>query len=51
MNGLSLLDYLSVISNSRQHWKTEYKLSNILFLTIGAVIGGTEFALDNSHSA
>ena len=42
MNGLSLLDLLSIISDPRQQWKVEHKLSNILFLTIVAVIGGAE---------
>ncbi|OIN05327.1 ISAs1 family transposase [Oceanisphaera psychrotolerans] len=42
MNGLSLLDHLAIISDPRQQWKVEHKLSDILFLTIAAVIGGAE---------
>ena len=42
MNGLSLLDHLSIINDPRQQWKVEYKLSDILFLAIVAVIGGAE---------
>ncbi|MFD1007487.1 MULTISPECIES: ISAs1 family transposase [Oceanisphaera] len=42
MNGLSLLDHLSIIHDPRQQWKVEHKLSNILFLAIVAVIGGAE---------
>lgn len=42
MNGLSLLDHLSIIKDPRQQWKVEHKLSDILFLAIVAVIGGAE---------
>jgi predicted transposase YbfD/YdcC len=42
MNGLGLLQHLSIISDPRQQWKVEHKLSDILFLTIVAVIGGAE---------
>ncbi|GGB51870.1 hypothetical protein GCM10011502_26280 [Oceanisphaera marina] len=42
MNGLSLLDHLSVIRDPRQQWKIEHKLADILFLTVAAVIGGAE---------
>lgn len=42
MNGLSLLDHLAIINDPRQQWKIEYKLSDILFLAIVAVIGGAE---------
>lgn len=42
MNGLSLLDHLYIISDPRLQWKVEHKLSDILFLTIVAVIGGAE---------
>ena len=42
MNGLDLLSQLSIISDPRQAWKIEYKLTDILLLTITAVIGGAE---------
>lgn len=42
MNGLSLLDHISIIHDYRQPWKISHKLSDILFLTIVAVIGGAE---------
>lgn len=42
MNGLGLLDHLSIISDPRQQGKVEHKLSDILFLAIVAVIGGAE---------
>lgn len=42
MNGLDLLSQLSIIRDPRQAWKIEHKLSDILFLTIAAVIGGAE---------
>lgn len=42
MNGLDLLSQLSIISDPRQAWKIDHKLSDILFLTITAVIGGAE---------
>ncbi|MBO1520183.1 ISAs1 family transposase [Oceanisphaera pacifica] len=42
MNGLNLLDYLTIINDPRQQWKVEHKLSDILFLVIVAVIGGAE---------
>ena len=40
MNGLSLLDQISIIHDYRQSWKTSYSLADILFLTITAIIGG-----------
>jgi predicted transposase YbfD/YdcC len=42
MNGLTLLDHISVISDPRQAWKVEHTLSDIIFLTIAAVIAGAE---------
>lgn len=42
MNGLSLLDHISIIHDYRQPWKISHTLSDILFLTIVAVIGGAE---------
>ena len=42
MNGLSLLDHLSIINDPRQQGKVEHKLSDIIFFTIAAVIGGAE---------
>lgn len=42
MNGLSLLDHITIINDPRQQWKVEHKLSDILFLAIVAVIGGAE---------
>lgn len=42
MNGLSLLDHISIIHDHRQPWKIIHKLSDILFLSIVAVIGGAE---------
>ncbi len=42
MNGLSLLDHISILHDFRQSWKISYRLSDILFLTIVAVIGGAE---------
>ncbi|WED24147.1 ISAs1 family transposase [Vibrio sp. JC009] len=42
MNGLSLLDHISIIQDPRQAWKIEHKLSDIIFLTVAAVIAGAE---------
>jgi predicted transposase YbfD/YdcC len=42
MNGLSLLDHISIIHDQRQSWKISYSLTDILFLTVTAVIGGAE---------
>ena len=42
MNGLSLLDQISIIHDYRQSWKTSYTLADILFLTITAIIGGAD---------
>ena len=42
MNGLSLLDHISVIRDPRQAWKIEHTLTDIIFLTIAAVIAGAE---------
>ena len=42
MNGLSLLDHISIIRDPRQQWKIEHKLTDIIFLSIVAVIGGAD---------
>ncbi|EGJ00019.1 H repeat-associated protein yhhI domain protein [Shigella boydii 5216-82] len=38
----SLLDYISVIPDIRQQGKVKHKLSDILFLTVCAVIAGAD---------
>ncbi len=42
MNGLSLFDHISIIKDPRQQWKIEHKLTDIIFLSIVAVIGGAD---------
>ena len=42
MNGLSLFDHISIIKDPRQKWKVAHTLSDILFLSIVAVIAGAE---------
>ena len=42
MNGLTLLDHISIIKDPRQKWKVEHALSDILFLAVVAVIAGAE---------
>jgi predicted transposase YbfD/YdcC len=42
MNGLTLLDHISIIKDPRQNWKVAHKLSDIIFLAIVAVIAGAE---------
>ncbi len=42
MNGLSLLDHIPVIRDPRQAWKIEHTLTDIILLTISAVIVGAE---------
>ena len=37
-----LMEHISIIPDYRQAWKMEHKLSDILLLTICAVISGTE---------
>ncbi|EKC4000841.1 ISAs1 family transposase, partial [Escherichia coli] len=37
-----LMEHISIIPDYRQAWKVEYKLSDILLLTICAVISGAE---------
>ncbi|MEL8399291.1 ISAs1 family transposase, partial [Escherichia coli] len=37
-----LMEHISIIPDSRQVWKVEHKLSDILLLTICAVISGAE---------
>ncbi len=37
-----LMEHISIIPNYRQAWKMEHKLSDILLLTICAVISGAE---------
>ena len=43
MNGLSLLDHIAIIHDHRQSWKISYSLTDILFLTVTAVIGAFPF--------
>lgn len=42
MHGLSLLDHISIIKDPWQQWKIEHKLTDIIFLSIVAVIGGAD---------
>ncbi len=42
MNAFELMNKLSVIYDARQQWKVDHKLSDILLLTICAVIAGCE---------
>ncbi len=42
MNAFDLMNKLSVIYDARQQWKVDHKLSDILLLTICAVIAGCE---------
>ena len=42
MNGLTLLDHISIIKDPRQKWKVENTLSDILFLAVVAVIASAE---------
>lgn len=42
MNGTSLLEYTSIIRDSRQSWKVEHKLTDIIFLMVAAVSAGCE---------
>ncbi len=37
-----LMEHISIIPDYRQAWKVEHKLSDILLLTISAVISGAE---------
>ncbi|RJF08325.1 transposase family protein [Escherichia coli] len=37
-----LMEHISIIPDYRQAWKVEHKLSDILLLTICAVISGAE---------
>ncbi|WP_112030650.1 ISAs1 family transposase, partial [Escherichia coli] len=39
-----LMEHISIIPDYRQAWKVEHKLSDILLLTICAVISGAEIA-------
>ena len=52
-----LMEHISIIPDYRQAWKVEHKLSDILLLTICAVISGAEgwedrksTRLNSSHS-
>ncbi|EFG7993048.1 transposase family protein, partial [Escherichia coli] len=36
------MEHISIIPDHRQAWKVEHELSNILLLTICAVISGAE---------
>ena len=38
----SLMDHLSIVPYFRQAWKVQHQLSDILFLTVCAVICGAE---------
>lgn len=49
MNGLSLLRHILVIRDPRQAWKIEHTLTDIVFLTIAAVIAGTEGWEDSAN--
>lgn len=42
MNAGSLFEHFSIIKDPRQSWKIEYKLFDILLLTVCAVIAGAE---------
>ena len=42
MNAFNLIEQLSIISDPRQEWKVGHKLTDILLLTICAVIAGAE---------
>lgn len=42
MNLEDLMKHITIIPDYRQSWKVEHKLSDILLLTIYAVIAGTE---------
>ena len=42
MNVFSLIEQLSIIHDPRQSWKVTHKLSDIILLTICAVIAGAE---------
>ncbi|EDR6143750.1 transposase family protein, partial [Salmonella enterica subsp. enterica] len=42
MNLEKLMEHISIIPDYRQPWKVEHKLSDILLLTICAVISGAE---------
>ena len=42
MNGLTLINHLSIIRDVRQPWKIDHNLSEILFLTITATIAGSD---------
>ncbi|WP_299735803.1 ISAs1 family transposase [uncultured Endozoicomonas sp.] len=42
MNAVDLMNKLSIINDPRQSWKVEHKLTDILILTICAVIAGCE---------
>lgn len=42
LNGLSLLDYISIIHDYPQSRKTSYSLADIFFLTFTSIIGGAE---------
>ena len=42
MNTGSLFEHFSIIKDSRQSWKVEHKLFDILLLTVCAVIAGAD---------
>ncbi|MFP2222853.1 transposase family protein, partial [Escherichia coli] len=43
------MEHISVIPDYRQAWKVEHKLSDILLLTICAVISGAKWHLNRSQ--
>ncbi|OQL49567.1 transposase family protein, partial [Salmonella enterica] len=42
MDKKSLFEHLSIVRDFRQDWKVDHKLTDILFLTVCAVIGGAD---------
>ncbi len=51
INGLSHLDHISIIKDSRLQWKIELKCVDIIFLSIVAVICGADGWGENKISA
>jgi predicted transposase YbfD/YdcC len=42
MNGLTLLDHISIIKDPREKWKVKHTLSDILFFAVVAVIASAD---------
>jgi hypothetical protein len=42
MNGLTLLNHISVISDPRHTWKVEHSLTDIIFVMVTAVLAGAD---------